>query len=57
MNEHPTQKTNKNEKIKGKTNKQRTNSFSNQWGQGNSSVCVRQKEIDVYSLYVLVLAE
>jgi len=49
--------TNKNEKIKGKTNKQRTNSFSNQWGQGNSSVCVRQKEIDVYSLYVLVLAE
>jgi hypothetical protein len=32
MNEHPTQKTNKNEKNqKGKNKQTATNSFSNQW--------------------------
>jgi len=44
-------------KKQTKTKKSGKNKQTVHRGQGNSSVCVRQKEIDVYSLYVLVLAE
>jgi len=43
MNEHPTQKTNKNEKIKGKTNKQRPIPLAISGDKG-IAVCVSDKK-------------